>query len=834
MMKRIMFVISAVLILFSLAFYVADERRVDFPDKLESLRLAVEDISTMNVDNFNKKEYLNLISELKTDFIEEKYVILKKEILLKNSLLNNEIIFITRNQYKPDHHNTATLFQTGEINTQSFDPGGAMKTFHPVTGKVRTIFKTEDGIIRDPEVSFDGEKIIVSHRKNIEDDYHIYEINPDGSDFKQLTSAPGISDIDPLYLPDGGIIFSATREPKYCMCNRHIMANMYRMDDDGANITQLGQSTLFEGHPALLNDGRVVYDRWEYIDRNFGDAQGLWTSNPDGTNHALFYGNNTNSPGGIIDPRPIPGSNLVLCIFSSCHDRPWGALTLIDRSKGVEGKDAVVNIWPSKAFDLIGQGNWDMFMSLDVRYEDPFPLNEKYFLCSKSIYFEREKKKPLKEKMGIYLVDVFGNELLLHEEEKGCYDPMPLAKRFMPPAIPQKRNYSDNPGYFYVQNVYEGTHMEGVEKGSIKYLRVVESPPKQTWSKEGWNGQGQQAPGMNWHSFENKQILGTVEVASDGSVFFEIPSSKYVYFQLLDENKKMIQSMRSGIIVHSGETNGCIGCHEDRLSAPLGASSMAMAMKSSPQKMNGWKGQTRKFNYLRDVQPIFDKSCIQCHDFGKEAGEKLILAGDKNPYFNASYVDLYVKKKIKCVGAGPSDIQKAYSWGSHQSKLAEVIESNHHDIKLTEEEKQVLYTWMDLNGVYYPEYETAYPNNPAGRSPITNEQLNRLGELTGVEFNKLKGHGRKLGPQISFERPELSPCLSSIKDDGVKYSEALAIIKQGNKKLQETPRADMEGFVPCEEHQRVLRKYIDRANTEKESRSAIANGKKIYDMPSQN
>ena len=296
----------------------------------------------------------------------------------------DKLLFVARHQYKQDHHNTATIFQQGEINAKSFEPGAELKVLDTKTGNTIVLLETKTGVIRDPEVSFDGKKIVFSYRRNIRDDYHIYEINSDGSNLKQLTFDSGVSDIDPLYLPSGQIIFSSTREPKYCMCNRHIMANMYRMNPDGSNIVQLGKSTLFEGHAALMNDGRVIYDRWEYVDRNFGDAQGLWTVNPDGTKHAVFYGNNTSSPGGVIDPRPLPDSHFVLCIFGSCHDRPWGALALLDRSKGIDGQGAVVKIWPDKAFELIGKGNWDTFMQLDVRYEDPFPLSKDHFLVSKS------------------------------------------------------------------------------------------------------------------------------------------------------------------------------------------------------------------------------------------------------------------------------------------------------------------------------------------------------------------------------------------------------------------------------------------------------------------
>ena len=744
--------------------------------------------------------------------------------------LPETLVFVARHQYVQDHHNTATLFQAGEINAKSFTPGASLILLDIKSGETSPLLSTETGVIRDPEVSFSGDKIIFSYRKSNMDDYHIYEIDADGKNLKQLTFAKGVSDIDPLYLPNGQIVFSSTREPKYCMCNRHIMANLYRMNPDGSNIVQIGKSTLFEGHAALMEDGRLVYDRWEYIDRNFGDAQGLWTVNPDGTRHAIYYGNNTHSPGGIIDPRPLPGDNLMLCIFGSCHDRPWGALALIDRSKGVDGKDAVVKIWPEEAIDLMGKGDWDNFMKLDTRYEDPFPLSQKLFLVSKSIWLTKENSQhPSSQKMGIYLVDKRGKETLVYEHENlSCFDPMPLAPRYRPREIPTARRFDESPGNFYVQNVYEGTHMKEVERGTVKYLRVVESPEKRTYTQAAWNGQGQQAPGVNWHSFEIKRILGTVPVEEDGSANFQVPSGKYLYFQLLDEDKKMVQSMRSGVIVHPGETNGCIGCHEDRLSAPLNLNRMPMALRKEPHILPAYAVHGPVFSYIREIQPIFDAHCISCHDFDKPAGKSLILAGDRNPYFNASYVDLHVKKQVACIGGGPAELQQAYAWGSHPSKLIQVLEGGHQDISLSEEEMESLITWIDLNGVYYSQYESAYPENPAGRSPLSFEQLDRLGQLTGVDFGKLAGYNRILGPQISFERPELSPCLSGIKRKK-SYREALGIIQSGQRMLVEMPRADMEGFVPCEEHQIQLLKYKERLLEEKENKKAISEGKARFE-----
>ena len=379
---------------------------------------------------------------------------LRREALVANPLVRGlPILFVVRHQYRRDHHNSATMFQTGEINTASFQGGGALKTLDPVTCRVATLLELPEGIVRDPDVHFDGRRILVSLRRNREDDYHVYELDADGANLRQITFGAGISDIDPIYLPNDRILFTSTREPKYCMCNRHIMGNLFTVNADGSNLDQIGHGTLHEGHAALLPDGRVIYDRWEYVDRNFGDAQGVWVTNPDGTNHAIYWGNNTNSPGAVLDTRSVPGTEWFLATFSSCHDRPWGALALVDRRLGLDGREPVLQTWPPDAIDLVGQGNYDTFVRLPVKYEDPYPLSDTTFLCA--------RMTGLGEEMGLFLIDRFGNEVLLHVEEPGCFDPMPLAARPRPPVIPSRIDLTQNEGRFYVENVYIGTGMDG-------------------------------------------------------------------------------------------------------------------------------------------------------------------------------------------------------------------------------------------------------------------------------------------------------------------------------------------------------------------------------------
>ena len=819
-------------------------RKLPSPGSPETLRAAVADLAATFGERYPRaKEYLARLDEIERrlkgadgeakDKVFSEFLALQREALLANPLVSGQpILFVVREQYRGDHHNTATMFQTGEINTGSFRGKAALKAVSVgAGGKVRTLLAMPTGVIRDPEVSFDGRKVLFSMRRDIKDDYHVYEMLVASGHLTQLTFGGGVCDFDPLYLPDGRIAFSSTREPKYCMCNRHIMGNLFRMDADGANLHQIGKSTLHEGHGAIMPDGRILYDRWEYVDRNFGDAQGVWTCNPDGTNHAVWYGNNTPSPGAILDSRVLPntGGDRFIATYSSCHDRPWGALAVVDRSRGIDtprngsARTAPeVRMWPAGAWGFLGRGNYDMFMRTYPKYEDPHPLSDKTFLCSRMI--------GQGEKMGIYLLDVFGNEILLHHEDPGCFDPMPLRARRRPPIIPDRTALASSEGSFYVYDVYVGTGMEKVARGAVKSLRVVESPEKRFWTNADWQGSGTQAPGMAWDDFNNKRILGTVPVEPDGSAYFRIPADRFVYFQLLDANGMMIQSMRSGTIVRPGETTGCVGCHESRHST---AANHAMAALRRPaRKLKDFYGPPRLYNYVAEAQCVFDKHCVKCHDYAsptssekaRKAAGKVVLAGDLGMIFNASYHQIRSKGLLRVPGAGPTQTLMPYSWGSHASKLVQVIRKGHNQVKLDKESFDRLVTWIDINAPYYPSYASAYPHNRYGRSPLSPKQVGRLSKLVGVNLND---QGRAV--QVSFDRPEKSPCLARLKDkSGPEYAEALAIIRAGKALLAERPRAEMPGFRLLGTEARREAKYQACAETLAKMREAIVSGAKKY------
>ena len=293
----------------------------------------------------------------------------------------------------------------------------------------------------------------------------------------------------------------------------------------------------------------------------------------------------------------------------------------------------------------------------------------------------------------------------------------------------------------------------------------------------------------------------------------------------------MIQSMRSGTIVRPGENQGCVGCHEDRLNVvpPLSA---GKALLRQPDTLQPWYGPSRLYSYMVEVQPVFDKNCVKCHDVDGPGAKKICLAGDKNLVFNNSYYELRKNRNyVRVVGAGPTEVQHPRTWGSSASPLAKIILEGHGvperdaHLNLSQEEKDRVITWLDLNAPYYPDYSTPFPDNRYGRSPLNGEQMSRLSQLTGIDLNNA-GHAN----QVWFDRVELSPCLAKLEKGSAEYQEALAIITAGKETLAKTPRNDMPGFrLVVEGEIKAEAKYQERLQEERTRVQVILDGGKVYD-----
>jgi len=546
--------------------------------------------------------------------------------------------------------------------------GGRLCKLNPATGKLTIILEDTKGAVRDPQVHYDAKKILFSYRKGSTHHYHLYEINIDGSGLKQLTDGPW-DDVEPTYLPDGGIIFASTRCKRYILCWIAQAATLHRCDANGNDIRMLSSNTVTENTPAVLPDGSILYTRWEYVNRDPVVFHHLWTMNPDGSNQKIYYGNM--HPGGVfIDAKPIPDTDSVVFINSPGHGRNEheGHLAIVSDRNGPDDKTALKNI---------ANG-----------YRDPYPIAQGTFLAARG--------------NQLCVVDSIGKRQTVYDGAMMVHEPSVLRKRTRERVRPSLLDLDRQTGTLVLNDVYIGRNMAGIKRGSIKKLLVLEDLPKPA----NFHGGGSQPLGHGVTS-TLKRILGTVPVEADGSAHFEVPAMRSIYLALLDENDRSVKQMRSFMTLQPGEVTSCIGCHEPRTQTPpTGGRPTLLALNRRPSEIKPFENIPDVLDFPRDVQPILDKHCVGCHNPEQRKGN-VVLTGDRGPVFSHSYYELFFQWQIKDTKRAPADRSgrqlgndAPYMAYSSASPLMNKIDGSHHDVTLSSHEKTIVRLWIDVSAQY--------------------------------------------------------------------------------------------------------------------------------------
>lgn len=524
--------------------------------------------------------------------------------------------------------------------------------------------------------------------------YHIWEVKVNGSGLRQLTDGD-FDDLMPAYLPDGGIAFSSTRRLGYARCfgsqfsHRWDIYTLHRMDANGQNIRLLSCHDTNEWFPTVTNDGRILYARWDYIDRDAVTHQNLWATHPDGTNTATVWGNATPSPHCSFQAKPIPGTGKFVFTASAHHSITAGSIVVVDPSLDYDGEQALTRITPEIPFPEAESRD------ITEYYTAPWPLSEKYFLVGYS-------RKPLvwepganpRNALGIYLLDVFGNrELIYRDPVIGSTNPIPLTPRRAPPILASDlRVDMPRTGELLLLDVYRG--LGDVSRGTIKQLRIIQIFPKTTpWANE---------PRMGMAGEENgRAILGTVPVYPDGSARFTVPALKPLLFQALDKDGFAFQTMRSVAYVQPGEQLSCVGCHENRLTAPPRGKTMAVQCRPSvidPGPLGG-----RPFSFVEMVQPILDRHCVACHGNVDTKGDVDLTAKVEGAW-TKSYAALTENTTLVPRFAQRNQIQVTPvggQFGALGSGLMKLLRAGHEGVKLSKDELSCLAAWIDCNAIFY-------------------------------------------------------------------------------------------------------------------------------------
>lgn len=736
---------------------------------------------------------------------------------------------------------------------QPRSPGCAIRIVDP--GRLeqsRTIFNDPAGCIYDMNVSYNARTLFFSYRGEGERYWHIWRIGTDGSDLRQLTEGP-YHDVSPCLLPDGDLVFVSTRRFGYTLCQPGPASNLYRTSSDGGEVRCVSMNTLSDFSPQMLPDGRVLFTRWEYVDRDLTYRQSLWTQYPDGTQYALYFGNTIRDVGTFWQARPLPGRNdRLVATFAPHHGFPHGAIGLIDRGDGPEGAQGKGFINITREFPVIGDRRHEW------AYRDPFPLSDRHFLCAYG--------GGGIERYRICLLDADENRRLIYEDPQlGCYFPLPLSPVPVPPSLPERvepppqppESTAENPlGVVLLADVYEGLEPT-INRGQVKQLRVMEQVRKtEDLALRAYD----QSPVMSYGTYYAKRDWGTVPVEEDGSAYFFVPALREVYFQALDDQGRELQRMTSAVQLMPGERLSCVGCHESRQTAPLTAARLPLAARHPPRQLErpAWE-RDGLVDFPTVVQPVLDKYCVECHRGADPAGG-CDLSGDKTRFFNMAYDNLlgrsrsYRQHDMAQGGMLPDEQERGkplvhFYWllrtptavnqplwtGSHASRLLEYIEGDHGGRQMAGEDRRRIYLWIDANVPYYGTYAHSRPLSPGKRDLATDVATGRPAawfarDFLGVYNRRCADcHGSYPEPNdhaaiwdgrlawINFTNPAWSPALTAhlakaaggrgieTRQDGRSpprfpdtadrdYRTMLQAIEQGKRLAEATPEADMPGF----------------------------------------
>ncbi|MEE8450802.1 MAG: hypothetical protein V3R99_02775, partial [Thermoguttaceae bacterium] len=516
---------------------------------------------------------------------------------------------------------------------------------------VTTLIGTDTGgTIRDPELSYDAKRLLFAWRKDTHEsrDYSIYEMELATGKTRLITGADTYgASYEPCYLPDGNILFNSTRIVQTVDCAGPDVSNFHICDKDGRYARRIGFDQVHTLFPTVLDDGRVVYMRWDYNDRSQVYTQALFQMNPDGTAQTEYYGNNTFEPTNFFHPRGVPGTSKVMCLVGGHHTPQSGKLVVVDPSKGRQGTDGIIEIPSGKRPPY---ERTDMYAKQGGHFCYPFPFDEQSLLVSYDplAYFRRlpdgtEMHGDTKDiiRFHLYYMRTDGRrEVLAADHRISSMKPIPVIPRAVPRARPSVVDYRRKTGTYFMQDVYYGPGLTGIPRGTIKRLRVVELRFREMdighneSTGKGGNAGVVTPIAIGTGAWDVKAILGDATVYEDGSAMFEVPARTPVYFQALDEKNRMIQTMRSWSTLMPGETFSCVGCHEDKNEPPPQVDRPSLAMLAGVEKLKPFYGPTRGFSYPKEIQPILDKHCIACHKVGGAAADYL-LTGEPVYYKHA-------------------------------------------------------------------------------------------------------------------------------------------------------------------------------------------------------
>jgi len=529
----------------------------------------------------------------------------------------------------------------------------------------------------DPEISMDGKKILFSMKTRRQARWHLYEMDVNGDNLVQLTDQDEGEDMDPVYLPNGQVLFSSTRPGIVDEYERRAVSLLHVADraPDGrlVNIRQISFNQSHDTNPMIHSSGKVFYSRWEHL--GSPNKFPLFVMNPDGTRPFVLYGNHSPRQSGsrvFLEPRELSDGGLVCSVMERNSRFEGGAIGIIDIS---DSDDNITFITPDTSPFRTGGGSQAIYKSPHPILDPTAPADrrERILFAMSPIPINQDGQENRVD-YGIYIMDKDGKNtrLIYNDPEYNEVDAVPVMPRAdlpggEPSVIPTDPlvaagiQSGAETGFFFDANVYERAPNDGqmrpdpnfVNKdgsiGQVKWLRILEAIPMPISR----NNRGGPLGNTN---FEKQRVVGYAPVRSDGSFTVEVPANRSLHMQTLDENGMRLVNQRTWVQVMPGEKRLCTGCHgsheKDKLIEDIEIQVDDKVMNTAEARTyeSGFHNAFNVENHVaakRDTVDFFDKEnpnkgntvqtvlnnrCVSCHGNSSPAGglSLQLIASDLN------------------------------------------------------------------------------------------------------------------------------------------------------------------------------------------------------------
>jgi hypothetical protein len=557
-------------------------------------------------------------------------------------------------------------------NVDEYYPGSDLYLLSPISGSGELTNLTSQytrrnqtnpnnyGAAADPEVSFDGQRILFSMKENRSSRWAIYEMNTDGSGLVKKTEPGTWDDMDPIYLPNGQIMFTSTRSGIVDEYERRASPLLHVGDvgPDGrlVGIRQISFNQSHDTNPIVHSSGKVFFSRWEHLGNP--NKFPLFVINPDGTRLFVMYGNHSPSQSGsrvFLEPRELADGGIVCSIMERTSPAEGGAIAIVDISKS---DDNLTFLTPASApFNNTGRPT-------SALYKTPYPVidrsapssrQEKIIFAMSPIPVNNGMEEAVD--YGIYVMDKDGQnvQLLYNDPDFNEYDGVVVQSRERPNVIPTDPGVaaglaSNAPtGIFFDGNAYDRATNDGQTRpsaafvnadgstGQVKYVRILEAIPLPR------DGSRRGGPIGNT-SLEKQRVVGYAPVRSDGSFSVEVPANRSLHMQTLDQHGMMLVNQITWVQVMPGERRLCTGCHDSHDRDRIINDFQVMANAEVLNKASGSTYQSGFHNAVNveshpaarpdtvdffdrarpgrtnTVQAVFDARCTSCHGGATPAG----------------------------------------------------------------------------------------------------------------------------------------------------------------------------------------------------------------------